>query len=77
MLIFPLPPVKLVPPSTTAAIASSSYPSPAVGCAENNLEVIIIPATDANIPLIVYTAIFILSVLSPDYFATSSFDPKA
>ena len=77
MLIFPFPPVKLVPPSTTAAIASSSYPSPAVGCAEYNLEVIITPATAANIPLIVYTAIFILSVLSPDNLAASSFDPNA
>ena len=52
-VIFPLPPVREVPPRTTSAIASNSYPSPAVGWAENNLEVIIIPATDAKIPLIV------------------------
>jgi len=30
-VIFPLPPVREVPPRTTAAIASNSYPSPAVG----------------------------------------------
>ena len=52
-VILPLPPVREVPPRTTAAIASSSYPSPAVGWAEYNLEVIIIPATAASIPLIV------------------------
>ena len=32
--ILPLPPFILTPPSATAAIASSSYPVPSVGCAE-------------------------------------------
>ena len=76
-LILPFPPVSFVPPSTTAAIASSSYPVPAVGWAEYNLEVIIIPAIADNIPLIVYTHIFILSVLSPDNLVASSFPPNA
>ncbi len=40
----PKPPARLVPPSTTAAMASNSYPVPAVGCAELKRAVMIIPA---------------------------------
>ena len=40
----PRPPIKLVPPTTTAAIASSSYPMPAVGWAEDKRDVTIKPA---------------------------------
>ena len=41
----PWPPIRLVPPITVAAIASSSYIIPAIGCAELSLAVRTIAAT--------------------------------
>ncbi|MNC64325.1 hypothetical protein D3C75_1145130 [compost metagenome] len=46
----PLPPIRLVPPSTTAAMASSSYPMPAVGWAEERREVTMRPARADSMP---------------------------
>ena len=39
----PIPPERLVPPITTAAMAFNSYPCPATGWPENSLEVYITP----------------------------------
>lgn len=41
----PTPPARLAPPMTTAAIASSSYPCAACGCAETRREARTMPAT--------------------------------
>ena len=39
--IEPRPPASEVPPMTTAAMASNSYPSPSAGCAEFNREAVL------------------------------------
>jgi len=44
--MLPTAPVNEAPPTTTAAIASSSYPCPAVGTPLPNRAVIRIPAAD-------------------------------
>ena len=49
-IILPSPPDRLVPPSTTAAIASSSKPVPALGDADPILLVTIIALTAAVKP---------------------------
>ena len=41
----PSPPIRLVPPITVAAMASSSYIMPAIGCAELSRAVRMIAAT--------------------------------
>ncbi len=46
----PVPPARLAPPMTTAAMASSSYPCAACGCAEDSREASTMPATAANSP---------------------------
>lgn len=46
----PSPPLSEVPPITTAAIASYSYPAPREGWAEFNREAISTPARPLNIP---------------------------
>jgi hypothetical protein len=50
-VIVPSPPKRLVPPMTTAAIASSSAPFATVGCAELSREVSITPAIPADSPI--------------------------
>lgn len=56
-VIRPRPPDKLQPPNTTAAIASNSYPVPAVGCAEERRATSMLPAKAANAPQRAYTVI--------------------
>jgi len=46
----PLPPIRLVPPSTTAAMASSSKPTPVFGWAEASLAASPIPAIAEHKP---------------------------
>ena len=53
----PRPPEIAAPPSTTAAMASSSKPSPALGCPLIRREVSTSPASAAVRPLITYTNI--------------------
>lgn len=48
----PTPPLKLVPPSNTAAATSNSVPVPIVGAAEANRPVSMMPAIAANMALI-------------------------
>ena len=53
--IAPVPPLKLMPPITHAAMASSSLFNPVDGTADANLAVFIIPAKAAIIPFTVNT----------------------
>ena len=73
----PRPPAILVPPKATAAMASSSYPTPIVGCAEPNLERTIRPETDAKKPEAAYTKSLDLSVFTPANLAAFSLLPVA
>eukprot|EP01022_Parablepharisma_sp_SALTPOND_P020740 TRINITY_DN385_c0_g1_i13.p1 TRINITY_DN385_c0_g1~~TRINITY_DN385_c0_g1_i13.p1 ORF type:complete len:868 (-),score=317.47 TRINITY_DN385_c0_g1_i13:3732-6335(-) len=53
--IVPTPPIRLVPPSTTAAIASSSQPLPQLPLAPYRRLADIAPASPENRPLMAYT----------------------
>src|ERR1700678_898742 len=46
----PIPPLRLAPPMTTAAIVSSSYPRPALGSEESRRLAWAIPAVPARVP---------------------------
>ena len=48
--IVPSPPLNDVPPITTAAMASSSYPAPKAGCAEFSRAAMITPAKPLKAP---------------------------
>ena len=73
----PFPPDKLVPPITTAAIASSSYETPACGKPADTRDDKIIAAKPDNKPHIVYTKIFTFFTLIPDTKAACSLPPIA
>ena len=75
--IVPTPPVRLAPPITTAAIASSSYPSPAYGCAVARREVCTIPANPANAADSTYAPTVSDGTRMPARRATSAFPPMA
>ena len=76
-LIFPLPPVKLVPPTTTAAIQSFARSSPLVGAPTPSRAVKRIPAIPAQTAQKMYGAIFHLDTLIPESLTASSFPPMA
>ena len=63
--IRPRPPLMLVPPNATEAMASSSNPSPRVGCAEESLDNRIIPDSAAMHPDIAYAASLVRPVFTP------------
>ena len=75
--IFPFPPIKLVPPITHAAIASSSYILPALTVAAFNLLVKRTPATPARPPIVIKTHSVFRLILIPDNAAASWFPPIA
>ena len=60
-----------------AAIAFVSYPLPAVASAEPKLANIIIPAIAEQTPQKMYAMYFVLTTLTPDNLAASSFPPTA
>ena len=61
----------------TAAITSSSKPTPALGVALFRRAVTIIPARDASTPMLTKVKKTSRSVLMPDSFAAFSFPPRA
>ena len=75
--ILPEPPAILVPPRTTAAIASISALSPAVCVPENRREDEIIPAREARILLYTNTNNVTTFVLTPEYAAACILPPVA
>ena len=76
-LILPLPPVIEVPPSTQAAMASSSYPLPTEGWPEYILEQSTSPANAERSPDIVNTMISIFLIGTPESLAASRLPPIA
>ena len=75
--IEPEPPIILVPPSTTAAIASNSAPSPTVGEPDAKRDDSIIPANAVSSPASAYTFTITLFTFTPHNLAASSFPPTA
>ena len=73
----PSPPIRLVPPRTTAAIASSSNPTPVFGCAELSRAARTRPASPARTPPRTYTRIWIPARLIPASRAASALPPTA
>src|SRR3972149_2122155 len=73
----PRPPKRLVPPTTTAAITSSSYINPEFGWAEFPLDASRIPLSDARTPEMMYTCIRMRLVSIPASLAASTFPPTA
>ena len=73
--IAPVPPLKLIPPITQAAIASSSLFNPVDGTADANLAVFIIPANAAIIPFTVKTKNIYFFIFIPEYLQASAFPP--
>ena len=71
------PPESDVPPITTAAIESSSYPMPAFGSVASSRPVTISPATADSSPHSVYAASLILSTRNPVSNAARSLPPTA
>ena len=74
---FALPPLIAVPPMTTAAIASISMPSPAVGCALPARPVRTSAATAQHTPISAYTPLVTQKVLMPETRAVSGLPPMA
>lgn len=75
--ILPLPPMRLHPPITQAAIAFSSMSCPVVEAEEANRDVMTIPATAARKPMIMKTARRFLRTLIPERRAASRLPPMA
>ena len=73
--IAPVPPLKLIPPITHAAMASSSLFNPVDGTADANLAVFIIPAKAAMIPFTVKTKNIYFLISIPEYLQASAFPP--
>jgi len=71
----PRPPIRLVPPITTAAITTSSAPIPALGSAASSREHCIIPASPASSPSTANTLIFRGRVSTPARRIASSLVP--
>lgn len=76
-VIVPTPPIKLVPPIITDAIASSSKPVPRLGEAPFNLDANKIPEAELKTPVITKTLTFALRILIPESQATFSLPPIA
>ena len=73
----PSPPIRLVPPMTVAAMASSSYMIPAMGCAELSRAVSRTAATALASPDTPYTIVLWSRTLTPDSRVASSLPPMA
>ncbi|CDC42361.1 unknown [Firmicutes bacterium CAG:449] len=75
--IFPIPPEKEIPPTTHAAIASSSVPDPVLGEPEPTLAPSKNPPIPYRTPAITNIPIVTLKTLIPDTDAASVFPPTA
>ena len=73
----PRPPVRLVPPMMTAAMAVSSSPFPAVGCAVPRRAVRMKPAIAARMPAMTNAATLTRVTGMPDRWAASKLSPVA
>ena len=73
----PEPPDMEVPPTTTAAIASISAPSPEVQVPEYRRDAMVMPARPAIRPLKLNTTNLTLAVLIPENLAAVSLPPTA
>ena len=76
-LTVPSPPIRLVPPITAAAMASSSYPCPATDCDTPSRAISRMPVSAAENPDSVYARILIREMRTPDSRAASSLPPMA
>src|SRR4051812_27098394 len=75
--IVPRPPASDVPPTTTAAITSSSYCNPEFGTPAPSREANVNPATPARTPFNAYTIQITRCVLTPANHDASAFPPVA
>ncbi len=73
----PMPPRKLVPPSSTAAAADSGISAPTSGLDAPSRPAWTTPASAAQAPTTPYTATSVAVVLMPDRRAASMFPPTA
>ena len=73
----PTPPVKLVPPRSTAAAAFSGMSAPTSGLAAPRRPAWMTPPSAAARPAIAYTAMIVRLTLIPDRRAASMFPPTA
>jgi hypothetical protein len=73
----PSPPVSRVPPTTTAAIAVSSQPTPSAGWPAPYWAASSTPAIPARPPLMAYTSSLTRSTRRPISRAVSSWSPMA
>ena len=71
----PRPPIRLVPPITTAAITCNSMPTPPFGSAASRRETWNSAPTPASKPIKANTSTFDGFVLMPDKRTASSFVP--
>ena len=76
-MMVPLPPNRLAPPSTTAAITSSSWPTMMFGIADSTIAVCTIAATPESSPTKLNTNTRVHSVLTPIRSAATSLPPMA
>ena len=75
--IFPLPPIRLTPPTTVAAIESSSSPPAVTVDAHPQRPIIIRPASAARKPEITYTENRMFFTRIPDSQALTELPPTA
>ena len=73
----PLPPIREVPPSTTAAMAFNSKLSPVAGCAASNWDAMIRPTTAAHSDDAAYVKILTRDTEIPASRAARSLPPTA
>ena len=73
----PAPPIKDVPPTTTAATASSKLLAPKSPCPASSLELRIIPERAPHTPLITKARTIILLTRTPESSEASRFPPTA
>ncbi len=73
----PWPPIRLVPPMTTAAIAASSRPMPPLGSAEDSRATWKTAPSAASVPEMTNVASRIRRVARPANLAAGSFEPTA
>ena len=76
-VMLPAPPFNTVPPTMTAAIASSSHSSPVVGDAEPRRGTYNSVAMPTHTPSSMYVRILILCTSTAAYCATCSLEPMA
>ena len=73
--IEPTPPKRLIPPIALTAIESRARSAQTVGSLAPKVQTRIAPTTDAEKPEIVYTRVFVFTVLIPESLVASSLPP--